>query len=805
MAAHAPPPRSRPRAAGAATADAQQDIEAALVTERGEISAHFAAQRAEVTATSAAQQGVAVMTGADRHAQALGDLDQREAIARGMFASARVNLTVASSTQGATAQQDARAAVQRLRDDATRQRQVANQSADAEGQRAIDVGRAQGRRIVSSARTATGVVMTQADQAVATADLIEDQGDRDAAKAALRKTKTATKDRLQDQGIADHENLVRIGQQNHAKLLDAAAALFKDQDRGLAEVEGAILDMGATLARRFQQALASQLAAIDHAERDYRLEIKQLRQRAAQVALAGTQIATMIRVRGAVQVSNLHVREAVAIGQLEKAGDAAHAKLGAQDDLPRGEAQQFAQDARQQVAAARGQHLAQADATYAQEHAQLAGASGRFDERIDQQRAVIGGALDVGLGTLATALADAEAAFLGQCAADRALALSAYTTVFLQATTEAWANLDHARADWKTQVDTFATEATARADGQLARHAQLLAALPKKLEGVTRQAVANHDKSWLRRGLENAWKHFKSFAVGLLVLLAVIGLGIVVGFWVVVAFAGYMLYKALVARFAVLFEAWDDWSTFDKVLGVIGTIFAAIGDVVGLTYFLEGIFESEAVTGRDLSDEEAAERFWIGLYSLVLFFSLRAAAKQWGPAPRSARPVGELPAGERPVGELPVGERPAEIRHGEESVSERPLNETTRAHAPENLAEAATQTTGRSAAEIGRAIKEEASLLARGKRALIARRVTEAKLSQADAEVATATASEVFGRVGPGGSLPDGSRVVPSVQVGQHQPIFVIRPDGSVFPARATIGVRMTSPPELEFTDIVPD
>jgi hypothetical protein len=88
---------------------------------------------------------------------------------------------------------------------------------------------------------------------------------------------------------------------------------------------------------------------------------------------------------------------------------------------------------------------------------------------------------------------------------------------------------------------------------------------------------------------------------------------------------------------------------------------------------------------------------------------------------------------------------------------------------------------------LGRKIQDEVRALPKGKRATIAQRVTEGGLSQEEAVKATAEASQVFGRVGRPVKMPDGSVVVPSVQVGPNQPVFVISQSGAVQPARAVI------------------
>jgi hypothetical protein len=96
----------------------------------------------------------------------------------------------------------------------------------------------------------------------------------------------------------------------------------------------------------------------------------------------------------------------------------------------------------------------------------------------------------------------------------------------------------------------------------------------------------------------------------------------------------------------------------------------------------------------------------------------------------------------------------------------------------------------KSPAELGKEIGTEVRSMQTGKRAAIASKVTQANLSQADAATATGEASiAAFGRIGGTVKLPNGDLVVPSVQVGQSQPIFVVKPNGQVLPAKATISV----------------
>ena len=106
---------------------------------------------------------------------------------------------------------------------------------------------------------------------------------------------------------------------------------------------------------------------------------------------------------------------------------------------------------------------------------------------------------------------------------------------------------------------------------------------------------------------------------------------------------------------------------------------------------------------------------------------------------------------------------------------------------------------------LGQNIGEAVRSLPGGRRVEIGRRVSAAKLSQGDAAVATGEASRVaFGRIGGTVRLPNGDVVVPSVQPGMNQPIFVVRPTGEVLPARATISVPTPIDPvnPVKITDV---
>ncbi|MCB9560985.1 MAG: hypothetical protein H6708_11310 [Kofleriaceae bacterium] len=159
-------------------------------------------------------------------------------------------------------------------------------------------------------------------------------------------------------------------------------------------------------------------------------------------------------------------------------------------------------------------------------------------------------------------------------------------------------------------------------------------------------------------------------AVVLIGLLVVIGVAIGATFTAaltaaVISLAASAFVVALLHRGASLVDAWGDWPWYQKVAGVFVAIGAAAGDVVGITGFVEGIFEEDLVTGRDLSPEEASERLWTGVFSLatagLIHWFMRPAA-----APTGEAPPGELGPGEPAPLELGPGEPvPLELGPGE--------------------------------------------------------------------------------------------------------------------------------------------
>jgi len=699
--APAPAPHAAPRATAAAVHDAEAGISEAMAAERATIASQMAAQRGEAESNAAAQESAVLGGGLTHHAQLLEDFTQRENGARAAFAVLRANVTIIYSTQSALARADAEGAARRLREDAGKQQVAVDAAAETEGNRMRGSAKQHGVRIVSSGSATSRALHGPVNDSIAAAEAIEDGGDREAVKSAIRKAHNKTRDKLLDDSLASHDKLQTQADKNHKELQKQAGKAFTKRDKDLPKLEAAITETGDKLAYRFFHAMLAQLAAISEAERKYIGELRQLRVRAGGVLVASREAASKIRQRGQLHVATIAARELGATAQIDGIGNAAIAELAKHERLPRSRARKIGAAVKGELAKAREQQLAGAADAHGKETATIAGAPGNFSAAVEGKRGELGTQIDGGLGQVVSSINDANAQLNGQFALDRATALTGYTSMQVQFSSESWGKVDELRTDWRNQADHFETTSGGRANDIVAKHGQLLEQMPAKLEGVEKSTIKERHKSRLRRLLEGAWKGFLKFLVGLAIVIALIGLAIIleISIAVVLAIAAVvMLCLALYERFKVLFDAWDDWSLGAKILGVVGTVFAAVGDVFGFTNFVEGIFGSEAVTGRELSDEERAERFTVGALTLATLGLARLFKFGRGAGPRELGEGG----GEGQLGEG-GGEGAGETTSSESAGSEGTTDSTARETAGDTTAHESSDVEGRAAETEGAA------------------------------------------------------------------------------------------------------
>ena len=298
--------------------------------------------------------------------------------------------------------------------------------------------------------------------------------------------------------------------------------------------------------------------------------------------------------------------------------------------------------------------------SHAAELGLVSNASSQFAGLLDEKIAAFTGQLDGAQAQVAQGLSEATASVNGQCTTERATAQTMYLGMFAQLSAPSWVKVHEARSTWRAQADKFVADIKVTADDAVAKHGQIVAALPEKLDAVSKDTVEQRHKSWLGRNLSSIWNGFKAFLNGLkwvllgLAVLSIFGIGGLMAL-AIVGLVG--LAVGLYHRMKALIGAWGDWPWYGKLLGIVGTAFATVGDLVGLTGMLEGLFQHEAVTGRKMSEAESVERFTVGALTAITAGLLKVFMPKGG--------VGGGRGAGRTAGELPPGEVPGEGTIGE--------------------------------------------------------------------------------------------------------------------------------------------
>jgi hypothetical protein len=649
------PYRFAPISVGGETAN----INATLAVEHGKIDTFYQGAQQETLSQAAAQASQILSVGTTKYAELIADLDRRGHVAHSIFAAARANVTGIATTQAALARADAQAAVVRLREDCGRQRTEAVAGATAEGARMRAAAKEGGVRILQSGRATRDIVQGHVNGAMTTAATIEDADDKAAVTQALRSSSSSVREQLVEQGLADHDTLLEKAAGNEQTILGEARGLFEQRDEQLGEVEQGMISTGDQIAGRIGHLHMQQMIAIAQAEHQFLSKIVQLKASAAKIIETSGAAAKRVNAVAQAQVATLHMRQAGANAGLDRVAQAAAAKLGDQKVSPQ-QLKQGSRLAQAELSKLGAAQLGAGREAHATEIGQLTSASSRFGGLLDEKIAAFASQLDAAQTQVTQGLADATASINGQCTTERATAETMYLGIFAQLSGPSWAKVHEARSTWRAQADKFGVDVKVSADDAIGKHAQIVAALPEKLASVSSNTVEQRHKSWLSRNLSSIWNGFKAFVRGLgWVLLGLAALSILgIGGLMALAIVGLVgLAIGLYHRMKALIGAWGDWPWYAKVLGVVGTAFATVGDLVGLTGMLEGLFQHEAVTGREMSEAESVERFTVGALTAITAGLLKVLMPKGG--------AGAGRGGGRTAGELPPGEVPGETTVGE--------------------------------------------------------------------------------------------------------------------------------------------
>lgn len=222
-----------------------------------------------------------------------------------------------------------------------------------------------------------------------------------------------------------------------------------------------------------------------------------------------------------------------------------------------------------------------------------------------------------------------------------------------------------AKADqeWAKDGDKTLSEIRAGADKAATRSDDVAVKADSDLASVAANVAADAHRSLFGQIVSGIWEGIKNFAIGIGKLLLVAGLVFLVAAALsLVAFtaAGFLTVLAVVAIVflaVALVEAIDQRAKEIAsvlpgdapwwVIGLAGVavVGVAIGDVIGISPIIEGVWGENIMTGEKLTPEQRSERITAGILQIVTLFLFHAIAKRVG----EVKGGGEKPRnGEKP-------------------------------------------------------------------------------------------------------------------------------------------------------------
>ncbi len=535
-------------------------------------------------------------------------LDRRAATERGTFATARAKLTTIGDAQAALARSEAQTTAKRIRDEYDRQQVEAVEKATSEGDRMIAAARQAGASITRSySQTKTVIVaLMQAGFSVAQHEL--GGGDREVARAALHAAAESIGAHLQDQALADADELLHQATDSQKALIKDAWDLFStERGEKVSELADAITASGEQLAHQFERQVEQHLQELAAAEQQYLSKLNQVKTSAAGLIEASSQAMQRVGATANEYIGNLRAQRGTALEQLDAFAHSAidqihtHKPTVAQLEAVGGAVSQ-------ELTKAVTGMLAQAA-----DQPGLDGVADRFRAAADVRIAKVTGPLEQAPAVLAKA-SDAQVATLtAQCAANRGLAQLAYGSALLQMSAQSVQQLQVATSHWGAETNKFGANAQQIADAAVGQHRELTAQLPQQLRQAALRALANEHASWVQSAWDILVGLAKTVVVGgvAAVLLfaftpfTLAGAAIAAG----IALAVVAVAAAFHARMKAVTSQWDGLSTREKVDATFISLLASIPDAVGVSDLGAAIFNTDTFTGRPLSHGDRQQKF----------------------------------------------------------------------------------------------------------------------------------------------------------------------------------------------------
>ena len=455
------------------------------------------------------------------------------------------------------------------------------------------------------------MVVARVEEGLSVADQELEGGDRDTAKTALQHAKRSICEHMQDRAQTDADELVAAASRNQTALINNAGDLFTaEHGAKIEELAKATLANGEQLAGQFNLQLAQALQRISIDEQIHLARIDQLKASATGLIGLAASIAQRVGAVGSAQVAGLSLKKGATIAQIETATHQALEKLQAYKPAPaqRQAAAQLISDELTKLTTAVIGQTGKAGGS-------LATTNERFRAMLDARIATIGGQLDQAQAQISKPLADATTKFTAQCTTTRTTVQGVYAGAFAQISAPGDTGLQAATAHWRSQADLFIGKTGEAITTGVRQHTQVITQLPGELRHAAIAALAEKHTSRLVTAWNTATQFVATLVGGAIV---VIGLTAIMPFAAAVALVGAVaLGLGLTQRLSSLMSQWEGWSLGEKIGGVLLTVVASVGDLVGATSFIEGLFHTEAVTNRSLSDNESTEKLTTGFLSLV--------------------------------------------------------------------------------------------------------------------------------------------------------------------------------------------
>lgn len=645
-------------------------ILAAATAEKEAAERAFDAKRAEIISSVATAVQSIQADGLERTQQIESELQQKEQEVCGRLSAARIAITAARDAQCAAAQADELIAVTDLQQAIDDKRRAAMDASNQEAEAIQTAGRAQADHALAIVSSTNSAVDTAANQAVSGANAPDDQV-RSEVQTKVGESSGAIKGDAREKGDNVARGAIETGETVARGIREAGAQLAGSIDQGAGEVERSIHESTASVVEQIEQQAEESLARLQQGESAFAAGLADAR---AQI-LPGIQSATEEAVQRMQQVGEqavigLEAGRASTIAGFDQASAHVLDQLSAaEDDVLSEDVQEFERQATGLFVQLHDEISTNLDDQVARIGTGIDQATNGFSDVLEQQQNEICQRVDNALGEIGD-IEQWPQSFVERCQEGREQLQQQRQQGIQQWGTQADGKINEARAGWTQQRETAENEVSRRVAEFQTQTGQVTQNAPGQFRNAATQAVASASASLASRiwaGIKEGFRRFfdgmKWFLLAFLAvfvvvvaIMAVIAGGITVA--VIAAAAalaltivgiGFLikgLIDSAIHRIGQWMAAPQPW--WAKIVAIPYLLAVIVGDVFGVTPFLEGLFGYDAISLEELSTEERWARGTQGVLTGLSIFLLRRAGKAAGARGKGWRGSGKPPV-EPPV------------------------------------------------------------------------------------------------------------------------------------------------------------